>query len=168
MLGLIDSALVVGDLGCGTGQLTETVAPYVRHVIAVDGSADMLDAARSRVATARNVDLRQGDLENLPIESGELDAAMLSLVLHYSPAPARALVEVGRVVRKGGRVLVVDMLPHDRREYQMQMGHVWLGFTEKQISFPHGRRLRRRPCPDVAGRSGRQRPALFAAVAVKQ
>ncbi len=169
VLGLIDSALVVGDLGCGTGQLTETVAPYVRRVIAVDGSADMLDAARSRVATARNVDLRQGDLENLPIESGELDAAMLSLVLHYSPAPARALVEVGRVVRKGGRVLVVDMLPHDRQEYQMQMGHVWLGFTEKQISrFLTGAgfgdvRVRMLPAdPDARG------PALFAAVAVKQ
>jgi ubiquinone/menaquinone biosynthesis C-methylase UbiE len=169
VLGLIDPTLVVGDLGCGTGQLTETVAPYVRRVIAVDGSVDMLDAARLRVANARNVDLRQGDLENLPIEPGELDAAMLSLVLHYSPAPARALVEVGRVVRKGGRVLVVDMLPHDRQEYQMQMGHVWLGFTEKQISrFLTGAgfgdvRVRMLPAdPDARG------PALFAAVAVKQ
>jgi len=169
VLGLIDPTLVVGDLGCGTGQLSETVAPYVRRVIAVDGSADMLDAARLRVGNARNVDLRQGDLENLPIESGELDAAMLSLVLHYSPAPARALVEVGRVVRKGGRVLIVDMLPHDRQEYQMQMGHVWLGFTEKQTSrFLTGAgfgdvRVRMLPAdPDARG------PALFAAVAVKQ
>ena len=91
VLGLIDPTLVVGDLGCGTGQLTETVAPYVRQVIAVDSSADMLDAARQRVGGARNVDLRQGELESLPIEAGELDAAMLSLVLHYSPSPgARA------------------------------------------------------------------------------
>jgi ubiquinone/menaquinone biosynthesis C-methylase UbiE/DNA-binding transcriptional ArsR family regulator len=169
VLGLIDPTLVVGDLGCGTGQLTETVAPYVKRVIAVDGSADMLEAARHRVGAAGNIDLRQGDLESLPIDAAELDAAMLSLVLHYSPAPAKALSEVGRVVRKGGRVLVVDMLPHDRQEYQMQMGHVWLGFSEKQVArFLTGAgfgdvRVRMLPAdPDARG------PALFAAVAVRQ
>jgi ArsR family transcriptional regulator len=169
VLGLIDPTLVVGDLGCGTGQLTETVAPYVRRVISVDGSTDMLDAARHRLGGAKNVELRQGELESLPIDSGELDVAMLSLVLHYSPSPARALAEVGRVVRKGGRVLVVDMLPHDREEYQQQMGHVWLGFSEKQISrFLTGAgfgevRVRMLPAdPDAKG------PALFAAMAVKQ
>src|SRR5215203_2997367 len=87
VLGLIDPALVVGDLGCGTGQLAEVVAPYVRQVIAVDSSSDMLDAARHRLEGAPNVDLRQGELESLPIAEGELDAAMLSLVLHYSPSP---------------------------------------------------------------------------------
>ena len=169
VLGLIDPQLTVGDLGSGTGQLTETVAPYVRRVIAVDGSADMLDAARQRVGGARNVELRQGDIESLPIDNGELDAAMLSLVLHYSPAPPRALAEVGRVLKPGGRVLVVDMLPHDRQEYQQQMGHVWLGFSEKQITrFLTGSgfadvRVRALPAdPDAKG------PALFAAVGVKQ
>ena len=168
VLGLIDPTLVVGDLGCGTGQLTETVAPYVRRVISVDGSTDMLDAARQRLGSAKNIDLRKGELENLPIDAGQLDVAMLSLVLHYSPAPPRALSEVGRVVRKGGRVLVVDMLPHDRQEYQQQMGHVWLGFSEKQITrFLAGAgfgevRVRMLPAdPDATG------PALFAAMAVK-
>jgi ArsR family transcriptional regulator len=168
VLGLIDPALVVGDLGCGTGQLTETVAPYVRQVVAVDSSNDMLDAARLRLGGARNVDLRQGELESLPLQDGELDAAMLSLVLHYSPSPARALSEVGRVLRPGGRVLVVDMLPHDRQEYQQQMGHVWLGFSDKQIErFLTGAsftdvRVRMLPAdPDAKG------PALFAAVGVK-
>lgn len=169
VLGLIDPALVVGDLGCGTGQFTEIVAPNVRRVIAVDSSTDMLDAARTRLGSARNVDLRQGDLENLPLAPGELDVAILSLVLHYAPAPARALAEVGRVVRNGGRVLVVDMLPHERQEYQTQMGHVWLGFTDKQITrFLTGAgfadvRLRPLPVdPDARG------PALFAAVATKR
>src|SRR3954451_6289302 len=67
VLGLIDPSLVVGDLGCGTGQLTETVAPYVKSVIAVDSSLEMLEAARARVGAAANVDIRRGELENLPI-----------------------------------------------------------------------------------------------------
>ena len=168
VLGLIDPTLVVGDLGCGTGQLTETVAPYVRQVVAVDSSNDMLDSARHRLGGAQNVDLRQGELESLPIKDRELDAAMLSLVLHYSPSPARALSEVSRALRPGGRVLVVDMLPHDRQEYQQQMGHVWLGFSDKQIGrFLAGAgftdvRVRMLPAdPDAKG------PALFAAVGVK-
>ena len=168
VLGLIDPTLVVGDLGCGTGQLAATIAPYVRRVIAVDGSTDMLNAARRRLGDRSNVDLRQGDLEALPLDAGELGAAMLSLVLHYSPDPARALVEVARVVQPGGRLLVVDMLPHEREEYQQQMGHVWLGFSEKQLSrFLTGAgfgdiRMRALPAdPDARG------PALFAAVATK-
>jgi len=169
VLGLIDSTLVVGDLGCGTGQLTEVVAPYVRRVISVDGSEDMLAAARQRLIGATNVDIRRGELEGLPIESGELDVAMLSLVLHYSPEPPRALAEIGRVVRPKGRALVVDMLPHDREEYQQQMGHVWLGFSETQITrlltgagFSEVR-VRMLPVdPDAKG------PALFAAMAIKQ
>ena len=102
VLGLIDPTLVVGDLGCGTGQLTETVAPYVRRVISVDGSTDMLDAARHRLGGAKNVELRQGELESLPIDSGELDVAMLSLVLHYSPSPAARVVG-SRARRPQGR-----------------------------------------------------------------
>jgi len=168
VLGLIDPTLTVGDLGCGTGQLTETVAPYVKRVIAVDSAQEMLDAAQSRLGGAANVDLRLGELENLPLAAEELDAAMLSLVLHYSPDPSRALAEVARVLRPGGRVLAVDMLPHEREEYQQQMGHVWLGFSEKQIArLLNGAgfddvRVRALPAdPDAKG------PALFAAGAVK-
>ena len=168
VLGLIDPTLVVGDLGCGTGQLSQTIAPYVQRVIAVDASRDMLDAARHRLTEAPNVDIRQGELEALPIDNGALDAAMLSLVLHYSPDPALALAEVGRVLRPGGRVLVVDMLPHDREEYQQQMGHIWLGFSDKQMTkFLAGAgfsdvRVRALPAdPDAKG------PALFAAIATR-
>jgi ArsR family transcriptional regulator len=168
VLGLIDPSLIVGDLGCGTGQLSATVAPHVRRVIAVDGSVEMLDAARLRLAGASNVEIRQGDLEALPIREGELDAAMLSLVLHYSPDPARALEEVARVLRPGGRLLIVDMQPHERVEYQQRMGHVWLGFSEKQISRVLAAAgfddIRVRPLPVDSDAMG---PALFAAVATR-
>ena len=168
ILGLIDPSLTVGDLGCGTGQLTETVAPHVHRVIAVDASDDMLTAAHARLGKLSNVDLRKGDLEALPIPAGELDAAVMSLVLHYSPDPARALAEVARVLQPGGRVLIVDMLPHEHGEYQQQMGHVWLGFSDKQttrfLTAAGFGNVRVRALPTDPRANG---PALFVAVATK-
>ena len=133
MLSLIDPSLTVGDLGCGTGQVSELVAPHVAKVLAVDGSTDMVQAARKRLKSLHQVDVRRGDMEALPIDDGMLDVAVIALVLHHVPEPARALAEVNRVLKRGGRVLIVDMLPHDRVDYQQQMGHVWLGFSEKTI-----------------------------------
>jgi ubiquinone/menaquinone biosynthesis C-methylase UbiE len=132
--GLLDDRWVVGDLGCGTGQLAAALAPFVAKVIAVDRSGDMLHAARRRLRDRENVDIRRGDLDALPIEDGSLDAATLVLVLHHAPDPSAILADVARVVRSGGRLVVTDMLPHDREEYRRQMGHVWLGFSEEQIS----------------------------------
>src|SRR5262245_57157032 len=109
---LADRHWVVGDLGCGTGRVSATLAPFVGHVIAVDGSAEMLHAARERTADVANIDLRCGDLEAIPIDDGRLDLAVLALVLHHLPDPVKALAEVARVTKPGGRVLLVDMLPH--------------------------------------------------------
>jgi ubiquinone/menaquinone biosynthesis C-methylase UbiE len=168
LLALLDPTLVVGDLGCGTGEVSALVARHVREVIAVDGSADMIEAARRRLSGAPNVDLRQGDLEALPIEDGRLDASVLALVLHHAPNPSGALAEVARVTRRGGRVLVIDMQPHDRVDYQQQMGHVWLGFPEPQLrkllagAGFGGVRVHALPVdPEVKG------PALFAAVGTR-
>jgi ArsR family transcriptional regulator len=133
MLSLIDPSLTVGDLGCGTGQVSELIAPHVAKVVAVDGSTDMVQAARKRLKGLHQVDIRRGDMEALPIDDGQLDVAVVALVLHHVPEPARALAEVNRVLKSDGRILIADMLPHDRVEYQQQMGHVWLGFSEKAI-----------------------------------
>ena len=80
-----------------------------------------------------NVEVRRGELEALPIDDGELDAATLMLVLHHLPDPAAVLAEAARALRDGRPAAVCDMLPHDREEYRQQMGHVWLGFGEDQI-----------------------------------
>jgi ubiquinone/menaquinone biosynthesis C-methylase UbiE len=169
LLGLVDPSLTVGDLGCGTGLLSHAIAPYVRRVIAVDASVDMLDAARARLKGVGNVEVQRGELEALPLQDAQLDVAMLSLVLHYAADPARALTEVARVLKPGGRVMVVDMLPHDRAEYQQQMGHVWLGFAERQITrFLKGagfEGVRIRPLPVDHNAKG---PTLFAAIATKE
>jgi ubiquinone/menaquinone biosynthesis C-methylase UbiE len=131
---LAQSDWVLGDLGCGTGETSATLAPFVQRVIAVDASAAMLQAARKRLQAFDNVELRRGELEGLPIDDAMLDAATMMLVLHYVSEPARALAEVWRVLKPGGRLILVDMLPHDRDSYRQQMGHVWLGFAEDQIS----------------------------------
>src|SRR5688572_6876882 len=131
--GLLDPQWTVGDLGCGTGHAASALAPFVQRVLAVDRSGEMLQAARRRLREYPNVEVRRGELESLPIGDAELDAATLLLVLHHLPGPADALREAGRVVKPGGRILICDMLPHEREEYRQQMGHIWLGFGEEQI-----------------------------------
>lgn len=130
LLGLLDAGWVVGDLGCGTGQVSEALAPFVARVVAVDDSPEMLAAARARLGERPNVELRRGSLEALPLEDDALDAAVLLHVLPHVPDPAQALAEVARVLRPGGRLLLTDLTPHDRTLYRQEMGHLWLGFSE--------------------------------------
>jgi ArsR family transcriptional regulator len=134
LLGLLDDRWTVGDLGCGTGVIAAALSPYVADVVAVDASAQMLAVAGQRLRGAPNVDLRSGQLERLPIEDAELDAAVLFLVLHYVTDPGKVLAEAGRVLKPGGRLLVVDMAPHDRVDYGERMGHLWLGFDRDQLT----------------------------------
>ncbi|HEX7118301.1 MAG TPA: metalloregulator ArsR/SmtB family transcription factor [Longimicrobiales bacterium] len=134
LLALLDGGWTVGDLGCGTGQVAEVLARFVGRVIAVDESPAMLAAARRRLDGVAGVEVRSGRLEALPIDDGRLDVALLFLVLHHVEDPGRALAEVARAVRPGGRLVVVDMMPHDREEYRQEMGHVWLGFSEAQLA----------------------------------
>src|SRR6185503_6546067 len=84
----------VGDLGCGTGQVSAALAPFVARVVAVDASGAMLQAAKKRLHAFDNVDLRRGELESLPIDDARLDAATMMLVLHHVTEPERALAEV--------------------------------------------------------------------------
>jgi SAM-dependent methyltransferase len=130
---LIDPRWTVGDLGCGTGETSAALAPFVARTIAVDRSDEMLQAARRRVRDMPNVDVRRGELETLPIADGELDAAVMILVLHHVPDPAAVLREAARTLKPGRRFVLCDMLPHDREEYKQQMGHVWLGFGDDQL-----------------------------------
>ena len=159
----------IGDLGCGTGRASEAIAPFVARVIAVDASAAMLQAAKKRLRPFDNVDLRRGDLEALPMDDALLDAATLMLVLHHVTEPARALAEVARVLKPGGRLILVDMLPHDREHYRQQMGHVWMGFSNEQTNkllrdcgFTNSRVV------PIAADTKTKGPALFVASAQKQ
>jgi SAM-dependent methyltransferase len=132
-LALLDPSLVAGDLGCGTGSLTLALSQHVAHVHAIDGSGEMLDAARERLRGVANVTVSHGSLEALPLDDNSLDVAVLMLVLHHVAEPSRVLKEARRVLRAGGRLLIADMRSHDREEYRAQMGHVWLGFDERPL-----------------------------------
>ncbi len=168
LVGLLPDDWVIGDLGCGTGPLLPLLSSSVRQVIGVDGSDEMLAAARSRTNHLANIDLRLGSLEALPIDDQMLDAAVMMLVLHHLPSPASALAEAARVLKPGGRLLVVDMMPHEHEEYRQQMGHVWLGFSADQLQrlcdqsgLVLGRVTELVPVTDAKG------PTLFAATAVR-
>jgi ArsR family transcriptional regulator len=134
LLGLIEEDWVVADLGLGTGALTETLAPFAGRVIGVDRSEQMLAAAAHRLSGVANVELRKGELERLPIEDGELDLAVLALVLHYVVDPLAVLTEVRRALKPGGRLVLLDMRAHDRGPwYAEEMGHVWSGFDSERM-----------------------------------
>ncbi|MBZ4422971.1 metalloregulator ArsR/SmtB family transcription factor [Myxococcus sp. RHSTA-1-4] len=169
LLALLDPAWRVGDLGCGTGQTSEMLSPYVRRVIAVESSAAMFKAAKARLGSLPNVELHRGDLHSLPLDDGALDVALLHLVLHHVAEPAAVLAQAARALAPGGRVLIIDMQRHERREYQQQMGHVWLGFEPEQLTgWLTGAgftdvRIHHLPADPAA-----KGPALLSAVAVRE
>ena len=165
LVGFLDPRWVVGDLGTGTGGFAATLAPFVAKVVGVDRSQAMLRAAARRLEGVPNVELRTGDLEELPIADGELDVAVLSLVLHYVVAPPEVIREARRTLKPRGRILVVEMRAHDRgAEYSEEMGHVWPGFEERRMAewlhdagFRHVHARPLPPDPDAGG------PLLFIA-----
>jgi SAM-dependent methyltransferase len=164
LLELLDDRWTIGDLGCGTGHVAEAIAPSVGRVIAVDESGPMLTAARKRLAPFENVELRSGRLEEMPVDDDTLDAGVLFLVAHYVADPAAVMLEVARVMKPGGRLVIVDMMPHEREEYVTQMGHVWQGLGEEQlrgwVEDAGFTAFRYRPLPADPAAKG---PGLFAA-----
>jgi len=166
LLDLLDDTWVVGDLGCGTGHVAEALAPCVGRVIAVDESGPMLAAAKTRLATHANVEFRPGTIESLPIDDDVLDVAVLFLVAHFITDPTRVMREIRRVLKPGGRLLIVDLMSHDRVEYVVQLGHVWQGFDGEQMKEWLGNAgftsCRYRPLPADPAAKG---PTLFVASA---
>ncbi|HSI33314.1 MAG TPA: methyltransferase domain-containing protein, partial [Tepidisphaeraceae bacterium] len=171
-LPLLPSNYIVADLGCGSAQLATEIARYVKAVVGVDASAEMLEAARKRLASAdvSNVDLRPGELTALPLAAGEVDAAMMILALTYVADPAKALTEMARITKPGGKAVIVDLLLHDRDDFRRQFGQKAPGFAPGWVMAslsaagfdPATVAIRPIP-PDPAARG----PALFVATAVR-
>jgi ubiquinone/menaquinone biosynthesis C-methylase UbiE/DNA-binding transcriptional ArsR family regulator len=161
--GLLPGDWSVADLGCGTGTVAEALAPFVHRVVGIDASPPMLELAGQRLERFDNVELRLAELESLPLDDNNVDVTTLILVLHHLERPEAAIREASRCLRPGGHILIVDMLPHDRTEYRLEKGHVWLGFSEEEIEeyllaagFGDVRFQPLPPAPDAKG------PNLFA------
>lgn len=125
----------VVDAGTGTGFMAAGVAPYAARVIGVDFSEAMLAVARENVAKLglTNVEFRQGDLEHLSLEAASADVVLANMALHHAPDPLAALREMVRVLKPGGRVVIMDATRHTFEWFKQEMADVWLGFTRGEL-----------------------------------
>ena len=127
--------LDVADLGCGEGYLTIEASRFARRVIAVDRSEAVLTRARALAARRRvtNVEWKRGELEALPLRDGSVDVALLSQAMHHADDPSKALAEAVRILKPGGRVLVLDLRRHDQQWVRERLGDRWLGFGDDEL-----------------------------------
>lgn len=134
MAAMVPPQWTVADLGCGTGRRAARLARFFHRVIAIDQSEQMLVAADSHTADCRNVTLHHADLEDLPLKTGTCDIALLVLVLTYIVDPRRVLAEATRILRPGGRIIVTDVLEHDREGFRQEMRHQCRGFAPRKLA----------------------------------
>ena len=134
-LGHLLPPLDVADIGCGEGYLTLETARWARSVIAIDRSAEVLERATALAHRRRvsNVTWKKGDIGKLPLADKSVDVALLSQSLHHAPSPADALAEAMRILRPGGRVLILDLREHDQGWVRNRFGDRHLGFSASQL-----------------------------------
>lgn len=128
----IDSLL---DLGTGTGWILKLLAPHYRRAIGVDASRDMLSVARANLDKAGilKASVRHADILNLSLEGQDFDLVTIHQVLHFLDQPELAIAEAARILRPGGRLLIVDLAPHTLEHLREEHAHVRLGFSHEAI-----------------------------------
>lgn len=127
---------VVVDLGCGEGDLALILARFAKSVIAVDQSKAMLRQVGQRaesLGVGAVVRACESDFESLPLEDGSVDVVFLSQSLHHAARPAGAVVEAARILRKGGRMILLDLVKHDQDWVREQWADQWLGFEADEV-----------------------------------
>ena len=135
-LGHLLPAVDVADVGCGEGYLTLEAARWARRVYAVDRSATVLARAKQLAERRKvtNVTWKRGEIEKLPLPDRSVDVVLLSQTLHHAADPGRVLREAARVLRPGGRVLILDLRAHEEGWVRDKLGDRWQGFDEAAIS----------------------------------
>ena len=124
------------DIGTGTGRVLGLLSERTERALGLDASREMLSVARARLepGPGSNVQLRHGDMYRLPFPAESFDLVTIHMVLHYADDPGRAIAEAARVLKPGGRMVVVDFLPHDREEMRRDHRHRHLGFADRDVA----------------------------------
>lgn len=127
--------MVIADLGAGEGTFSQLLARRAKRVIAVDNSEKMIAAGRAlaRKYRVKNLAYRRGDMESLPIADEQVDVAFFSQALHHAVHPPRAIAEARRILRPGGKIVILDLLRHQFDKARELYGDIWLGFTEVEL-----------------------------------
>lgn len=127
--------LVIADLGAGEGLISQLLAHRAKKVIAVDNSPRMVEVG-TQLARANKLDrleYRLGDMEDPPITSASVDVVVLSQALHHAPTPPKAIAAAHRILKKGGQIIILDLLAHQFDQARELYADVWLGFTEADL-----------------------------------
>lgn len=125
--------MIVADVGAGTGFMSAGLAPLVKQVQVLDGSAAMLEVARKNLSGLDNLTFQVADGLALPEPDGELDAVFANMYLHHCPNPLAAICEMVRTLRPGGRLVITDMDAHSYEWLKTEMADVWMGFERADI-----------------------------------
>ena len=128
----INSSSIVVDVGIGTGFIAEGALAAGARVIGVDSSDGMLEQARKRFGVAR-FEARSGDIESLPVGTSEVDVVLGNMVLHHAANPPRAILEMARILKPGGRVVITDADTHQHEWLRIEQHDRWLGFERANI-----------------------------------
>jgi len=126
---------VIVDLGAGEGTLSQLLAKNARKVIAIDNSPKMVEFGSNlaRKHGFKNLEYRLGDIEDPPVAKNSVDLAILSQALHHAIHPERAIAAAHRILKRGGRLIILDLLSHRfDRARELYADH-WLGFSEVQL-----------------------------------
>lgn len=127
--------LTVADLGAGEGLLSELLARSCKKVIAVDNSEKIIEfgAAKAKKNGLKNLEFRLGDLQNPPIQPASVDLVILSQALHHAEEPGKAIAAAARILKPGGRIMILDLLAHKFEQARELYGDRWLGFAESDL-----------------------------------
>ncbi len=130
----LKSEATVADVGTGTGFVIQGLAPHVAKVYGFDESPEMLAIAERNLAAFDNVELREAQGSTLPLPDASLDAVFGNMYLHHDPDPPTAIVELARVLRPGGCLVLTDLDTHDQAWMHEEMADRWLGFERDAIA----------------------------------